>query len=522
VNAAVTAARAPEVQWQAQQTTITGQESDLKTITSAVSTLENDLGALNSLSGAFSTVSVNSSDSNIASATASTGAATGTHVVNVSNLATTASWYSTSSVANSSTALSAGGFSLQLGSGTATPITITNGETLSQLVSSINAQSLGVTASVVNDASGSRLSIVSNSSGSANNIAITNDSLQLTQASDLSSWNSNSVPDSTGLSVGSFSIQVGSGTPTQIVASAGESLTDLASDINGQALGVTASVTSDGNGSSHLQIVNNSTGTTSGITVSNTSPQFSMAAQGKDASLTVDGIPIVSSSNAVTGAVPGMTINLNGADPNTDVTISATADSSAITSAISQFVTDYNTVIGYVNNEYTYNSSSSTAQPLAGDSTLGTLQSSLLGAGSYSSSTNGSISTLGSLGITMNNDGTLSVDSTTLNNAIETNFSSVQQFFEGTSLNGFSSALSSQLQNLTDSSTGAFTVDLSSMQSTYNDLTDQINNFEDNYISNLQSRLTAEYNSAEIALESLNTTKQEINAELGNNTSSGN
>jgi flagellar hook-associated protein 2 len=315
---------------------------------------------------------------------------------------------------------------------------------------------------------------------------------------------------------------VGSGTPTQIVASAGESLTDLASDVNGQALGVTASVKSDGNGSSHLEIVNSATGTASGITVSNTSPQFSMAAQGKDASLTVDGIPIISSTNTVTGAVPGMTINLNSADPNTDVTISATADSSAITSAISQFVSDYNTVIGYVNNEYTYDSSSSTAQPLAGDSTLGTLQSALLGAGSYSSSANGSISTLGSLGITMNNDGTLSVDSTTLNNAIQTSFSSVQQFFEGTSLNGFSSALSSQLQNLTDSSTGAFTVDLSSMQSNYSDLTDQINNFEDNYISSLQSNLTAEYDSAEIALQSLNTTKQEINAELGNNTSSGN
>lgn len=522
VSAAVTAARAPEVQWQAQQTTITSQESDLKTITSAVSTLENDLDTLNSLSGAFSTVSVNSSNSDIASATASTGASTGTHVVNVSNLATTASWYSTSSVANSNTGLSAGSFSLQLGSGTATPITITNGETLSQLVSSINAQSLGVTASVVNDASGSRLSIVSNSSGSANNIAITNNSLQLTQASDLSSWNSSPVADSTGLAVGTFSIQVGSGTATQIVASAGESLTDLASDINGQALGVTASVTSDGNGSSHLAIVNSATGTASGITVSNTSPQFSMAAQGQNASLTVDGIPIVSSSNTVTGAVPGLTINLNSADPNTDVTISATADSSTITSAISQFVTDYNTVVGQVNSEYTYDSSSSTAQPLADDSTLGVLQSALLGAGSYSSGNNGSISTLGSLGITMNNDGTLSVDSATLNSAIGANFSSVQQFFEGTSLNGFSSALSTQLQNLTDPSTGAFTVDLSSMQNTYNDLTDQINNFEDNYISSLQINLTAEYNSAEIALESLNTTKQEINAELGNNTSSGN
>ena len=93
-------------------------------------------------------------------------------------------------------------------------------------------------------------------------------------------------------------------------------------------------------------------------------------------------------------------------------------------------------------------------------------------------------------------------------------------FFEGSSLNGFASALNTQLQNLTDSSTGAFTVDLSSMQSTYNDLQDEISNFETNYISSLQTRLTAEYDSAEIALQTLNTTKQQINAELGNNSSS--
>ena len=108
----------------------------------------------------------------------------------------------------------------------------------------------------------------------------------------------------------------------------------------------------------------------------------------------------------------------------------------------------------------------------------------------------------------MNNDGTLSVDSTTLDNAIQNNSSAVQQFFEGTSLNGFSSALSNQLQSLTDSSNGAFTVELSSMQSNYNDLQDDITNFQTNYIAPLQTSLTAEYDSAEIALQMLNTTKQ--------------
>ncbi len=520
VNAAVTAAEAPETLWKAEQTTLQNQESELNNFTSATTTVENDLAALNSYTGALSSSTVTSTDTNIASASATGSGASGTHVVNVSNLASTASWYSTSSVASSSTGLSAGSFSLQVGSGAATQITVTNGETLTQLASAITGQSLGVTASVVTDASGARLSIVSNNSGSASNITISNTSPQFTEASDGSSWNSGSVADSTGAQAGSFSIQVGSGAATQITATNGESLSAVASDINDRSLGVTASVVSDGNGSSHLSIVNSATGDASSITIANTSPQFTQAAQGTDALLTVDGIPISSASNTVTGAVPGLTINLLGADPKTNVTITATPNSSAITSAIQQFVTDYNTLIGDVNNEFTYNASSASAPPLEGDSAVEMLQNYLLGAGSYSSSGSGSISTLGTLGISMNNDGTLSVDNTTLSDAIQNNFANVRQFFEGTALNGFASSLSNQLQGLTDASNGAFTVELSNMQSDYNGLQDDITNFQNNYITPLQASLTAEYNSAEIALQELNTTKQEINAELGNNTSS--
>jgi flagellar hook-associated protein 2 len=353
----------------------------------------------------------------------------------VSNLATTSSWYSTTPVAGSSTGLSAGSFSLQVGSGNSTTINIASGETLTQLASNINGQSLGVTASVVNDASGSRLSIVSNSSGSANDISVTGTSMPFTQA-----------------------------TP------------------------------------------------------------------GANASLTIDGIPISSASNTVTGAIPGVTLNLTGTTSGTTsttsgtpVTLSVTADTNAISSAINQFVTDYNTVIGSVNTEYTYSSTNSTAGPLEGDSTLGLLQNALLGAGSYSVSNNGAISTLGSLGITMNNDGTLTVDSSTLDSAVQNNPTAVQNFFEGSALNGFSAALNTQLQGLTEAGDGAFTVDLSSMQSTYTGLQSQVTDFQTNYIAPLQTSLTAEYNSAEIALQTLNTTKQEINAELGNNTSnSGN
>ena len=513
VSAAVTAARAPEQQWQSQQASIRAQQSDLRTVSSGVSTLENDLSALSSLSGVFSYLGVSSSDSSIASAFVSPDAVAGTHLIKVSSLATTASWYSSTSVAGSSTGLAAGSFTLQLGAGAATEITIEAGETLSELTDAINEQELGVTASIVNDASGSRLAIVSNSSGSANDIVITDNSPQWAQSGDGSSWNTGPVDDNAGLSCGSFTIRLGNATPVQITASAGESLGELASDINNRNLGVTASVVTDGDGFSHLAVVNNASGDANGVTISNISPQFTRATQGRNASLTVDGIPITSATNTVSGAVPGMTINLNGADPSAEVTISATANTGAIVAAINQFVNDYNKVIGYVNTEYTYTPGGS-SPPLAGDSGLAFLQNFLLGTGGYRVNDNHGISTLGSLGISMNDDGSLSLNGATLNNAIQNNFSAVQKFFEGNSLNGFASALKSRLHTLTDSSTGAFTVELKHLQSSYDELADEIDNFEANYISSLQTRLTAEYNAAEIALQTLNTTRKQIEAQL--------
>jgi flagellar hook-associated protein 2 len=285
-------------------------------------------------------------------------------------------------------------------------------------------------------------------------------------------------------------------------------------------------VVSDGGstGTSHLEIVNTNTTNGTGITIPNTSPQFTESATpGQNAVLTVDGIPITSASNTVTGVISGVSINLTGTSgtAGTSTTLSITPNTSAITTAINQFVTDYNTVIASVNTEFTYNATNSTAAPLAGNSAVAMLQNALLGAGSYSAGSNSGISTLGALGITMNNDGTLSVDSTTLSSAVQNSSAAVEQFFEGSALNGFSSALNTQLQSLTSPANGAFTVELSSMTSSYNDLASQISDFEDNYISSLQTNLNAEYSAAEIALQSVNSTRQEINAELGNNSSSG-
>jgi flagellar hook-associated protein 2 len=231
----------------------------------------------------------------------------------------------------------------------------------------------------------------------------------------------------------------------------------------------------------------------------------------------VDGIPIDSASNTVTGVIPGVTFNLISAAPNVQVNVSTTPDVSQSSQAVTDFVNAYNAVVKNVNQEYAVGANGAQG-PLAADSTLRILQDMMLGSVSYSSP-GASISTLSDLGITMNDDGTLTVDSGALSNALQSNFNGVQNFFQGAASNGFAASLTTQLNTMTDPTNGAFTVDLQSITNENTDLQNRINDFQ-TYLQNQTVLLTAEYNQADALLQQLPIIEQQINAELGNTGSS--
>jgi len=428
VSAAVTAAEAPEKNWETQQSTLESQASALQQLQTYAENLDSDMQSLNSLNGPLSASDVTSSNSSVVTGSAASGAATGQNVVVVNNLATTDTWSSTA-VANSTTDLPSGeSFTITTGSGSDTITVGSNGvNTLSDLANAINSADLGVTANVITDASGSRLSIESNSSGSAANFTVTSsDSTQF---------------------------------------------------------GITEAVGGD------------------------------------NASLTVNGISISSASNTVTGAVPGLTLNLLSASPGTQVTLSVSPDTSQASSAINQFVSDYNTLLSAVSSQFTYTSGSGQGA-LAEDPVVRNLQTSLLQAVDYNytpASGTTTVSNLASLGITVQSDGTLSVNNTQLQNSLQNNFSNVQSFFQGSALNGFANSLDQQLTSFTSPADGAFTVDLQSINTDYSGLETDITNFQTNVIDPLQTQLQSEYSKAEIALQQLPAEIRNIDAELGMN-----
>jgi flagellar hook-associated protein 2 len=313
--------------------------------------------------------------------------------------------------------------------------------------------------------------------------------------------NSSILPN--GQTTGEIDLQIGGGNPVPITITAGsnDTLSTLASYINSQNLGVTASVVTDANGS-RLALVNQSTGTTSAlaITVNTTNLSFDTPTGGTNAALTIDGVPYSSTSNTVTGAIPGVTLNLANASPDETVELTVGTDPSQITDAINNFVAAYNQVIGDINQEVTINPSTGTQGPLGTDSSLTDLQSSLLSDAAYSVSGNSGFVNLASLGINTNNDGTLTVDSAQLASELSSNPSAVQNFFQNTSNTGFANNFNTDLTNLTNPTTGPLNVDLAQNTASQQDLTTNINNFE-TQLTAQQTQLTAEFDQVNASLE---------------------
>jgi flagellar hook-associated protein 2 len=514
VAAAIYAARAPERAWQAQQATLASQTTAITALQTATQSLVTDMEQFNSLTGPLAKRTVTSSNTNV-TATAAAGTVAGTHTVNVSSPAQTGSWYS--DLATSPTAaLPATSFTLTSGSGSATFSTGNGINSLNDLATAINANtSLGVRASVVSDSSGARLAILSSTSGAAADFSISSTNYTGT------SWNSPSIP--TGGSLGANSITlVGDGNTATFTTQSGDTYDSLAAKINNAdpPLGITATSVSDAHGT-HLSLV--STDGVSSFSVNQPSFGFSQASKGADASLTVDGVPITSASNLVTGAIPGVTLNVLGAT-GTSSTLTIASDAAAASTAINQFVSDYNTAISSVNSQFQFNAATGSQGVLSTDPVVRNLQAALMQTLNYTGTpASGSNvgSTLASLGISMGHDGQLTVDTSALNNALISNAADVQNFFMGASLNGFAHQMDTTLKQFSDPSVGAFSVDLKSISNTNDGLSQQISDLEANYIANQQTILTAMYSKAEIALQQLPTQMAQLQAELGNNTKNG-
>ncbi len=412
-----------ETPWKNQVSTTNAQDTVISNLGSLLSQVSTDMSNLTNFQGVLAGKQGSSSDpSVIALTSASSSAVAGTHTIVVNSLASTSSGY-LAAITNSSDTLS-GSLTIQVGSGTAQTITIgSTSNTLTTLATAINSAAIGVNASVITDANGSRLSLVSGTSGAGGNLTVTS-----------------SVTDST----------------------------------TSTALGYTSATT------------------------------------GANASLVVDGVSVAAASNTVSTVIPGVTFQLLAPSPITSgtpetVQVQILNDNTAVVSSVGQLVSDYNAVISAVNAQEA-NSTTGTPQPLFGSPTLAMFQEQLLSTINQTN-TQGNIGSATQLGISVNNDGTLSLDTSTLNTELNQDYSGVVSFFQNAGSWGLN--FSTAVNTLgTSSPTGMLSLDLSANSAIISSLNQNISN-ENLLISSQQSSLTTELNLA-------NQTLQQIPSNLNN------
>ncbi|MGH9416162.1 MAG: flagellar filament capping protein FliD [Terriglobales bacterium] len=383
--------------------------------------------------------------------------------------------------------------------GTALSTISTQLQALQSAVFALNDFQGALAAKTVTSSDSSTVTATADSTASAGTHTLTVASLATT-----SSEYSNTLADgNTAFTNGSFDVQVGSGSPVAVtVDSSNDTLSGLASSINGQGIGVSASVVTDASGS-RLSLVSNSSGAPGDLTISNntTGLTFTKAIAGQNASFTLDGVSLSSTSNAASGMLQGVTLNLQGVNTN-PVSLVVAPDSTQATTAVQNFVTAYNTVISNLNSQFAYDPTTQSTGPLGSDSTMMQLQQQLLGDAAYTVAGNGADTNLASIGVSMNEDGTLSVDTSTLSAAMDSNYSQVQNFFQQVSPAGWAQNFNNDLLNTTDPSQGAVAVDQNGITQSISAINQQISDFQTN-LDSQQQQLLQVYSQVAVTLQEM-------------------
>ena len=301
----------------------------------------------------------------------------------------------------------------------------------------------------------------SDGSTAANYIAASADSdaasasykLQVTQLAASQKVASSAMDQSTALNyTGSFTLQEASGPTATINVTPDMTLSDLATAINASSStsGVSASIIKDS--TSGYRLVLSANDTNQAITATATSGDDVLGGIGLTASdgsfsdvlqaaqpaiLTLDGAQITSDTNNVTDAVSGISLSLLNTTPTgTTVTLAVGPDFSAVKTAVTDFITAYNTLRDFISSNQVVGGDGTvdSSETLFADSLLRSVSQQVGGLLSTpSASATGSYSTLADLGVTVDSSSDLQLsDENTLDNALLGNLSQVASMFQTT------------------------------------------------------------------------------------------
>lgn len=253
------------------------------------------------------------------------------------------------------------------------------------------------------------------------------------------------IPTATnGSGDGSLSIKVGTADAVNVSVKGGSTLAQVAKAINDVNTAITASVVNDGSvdylvfsakesgASKQISITSTDNDGNAGTNLwssfnfsSNTANGWTEQQQAASASVKVNGLLITSETNTISKAISNVSFTLVK-ESTAGTTLTVSKDTTAtLTSAINGFIKAYNEAATSMRTLGAYNPNTKIAGALQGDSTLRGAQSQVTSLLQGRAGGNSVYQTLSNIGIALQKDGSLALDSSMLNKAIEADYAGV-------------------------------------------------------------------------------------------------
>lgn len=235
----------------------------------------------------------------------------------------------------------------------------------------------------------------------------------------------------------SVTIQVGSDAANQLTINLGgaKTLTEIRDAINDAAAnpGVAAAVITGNGGMQKLVLTAESSGQDHALTISYggslgagslsfaTINDIGGDLSRLDAEIAVDGYPITRPSNIIDDVIEGVTLNLVSAAPGVTNTVTVSRDLDTVQESVRTLADSYNNLRSAIK--------SLRAGRLATDNTLLSIERQLMGVVNTPSAAGGSYSYMSQIGVQIQKDGTMAVDSAELEAALQADFGGVAELF---------------------------------------------------------------------------------------------
>jgi flagellar hook-associated protein 2 len=328
--------------------------------------------------------------------------------------------------------------------------------------------------------------------------------VNVTQLAQAMSRSTSGFADTNSTNVGTGRFDITSNGQTwniDLSANATNTLEDIRDAINNSSAPVSATLINDGTGVKpwRLVVTADSSGAANAVTFDLTNftvadPAFnldqagSILQQAQDAILSINGLSLTRSTNKISDAITGLTLDLQATGTSS---ITASADNAGVKKKVKEFVDAWNAIVDITAPQGVVSSSGQSSAVLFGDSGLRGMSSRLRSALNTVAGGTSNYKTLSAIGIRTGTDGKLSLDESDFDAALSADFAGVLNVFTDSS-SGAAESLKTAVDDLTDPVDGLIESRRDGIASRIKTIDSRINDLEKR-MEKFEERLTAKY-----------------------------